>query len=66
MIWGQRLKVILDFPLLINTVVFTEPKVGDYVGTGFPDQATVLAKTTGGSVGRQTVPQARLMFQAQF
>jgi hypothetical protein len=65
-IWGTRLKAILDFPILINTPVFTEPHVGDYVGTELPDQSTVLAKATGGSVARQTVPQARLMFQAQF
>ncbi|MHB8418097.1 MAG: porin [Myxococcales bacterium] len=63
---GDNLKVILDFPILIDTPVFTEPKVGQYVGTELPDQATVLAAKTGGTVARETVPQARLMFQAQF
>jgi hypothetical protein len=65
-IWGQRLKVILDFPILINVPVFTEPNVGQYVGTELQDESTVLLAKTGGSVGRQNVPQARLMFQAQF
>ncbi len=63
---GSRLKLILDFPILINAPVFTEPNVGQYVGTQLPDEATVLAAKTGGSVGRQVVPQARLMFQGQF
>ena len=31
-ILGNQLKAILDLPLLINTPVFTEPKVGQYVG----------------------------------
>ena len=63
-ILGDRLKAIADFPILVNAPVFYEPKVGDYVGTELPDQAAVLAK--GGSVARETVPQARLMLQAQF
>jgi hypothetical protein len=65
-ILGNQLKAILDLPLLINTPVFTEPKVGQYVGTELQDQATVLAAATGGSVGRQVVPQGRIMLQGQF
>jgi hypothetical protein len=61
---GQKLKVIVDAPILINVPVFTEPNVGAYVGTQLPDQANLLGK--GGSVARQTVPQAELMFQGQF
>jgi hypothetical protein len=63
---GSKLKVILDAPILINAPVFTEPKVGQYVGTQLPDQVSVVGGKTGGTVGRQTVPQARLMFQGQF
>ncbi|HUB08477.1 MAG TPA: porin [Myxococcales bacterium] len=65
-VMGDRLKAIVDFPILINTPVFEEPGVGDYVGTELQDQSTVLAAKTGGSVSRQNVPQARLMLQAQF
>ena len=65
-ILGNQLKAILDLPLLINTPVFTEPKVGQYVATELPDQATVLAAATGGSVDRQVVPQGRMMLQGQF
>jgi hypothetical protein len=65
-IWGNRLKVILDFPILINVPVFTEPNVGQYVATELQDESTVLTAKTGGSVSRQNVPQVRLMCQAQF
>jgi hypothetical protein len=63
---GNGLKVIADLPILINAPVFTEPGVGQYVGTELPDQSTVLAAKPGGSVGRQVVPQARVMLQGQF
>ncbi len=63
-ILGDNLKVVLDFPILVNAPVITEPKVGQYVATEMQDQTTVLA--TGGSVDRQLVLQARLMFQGQF
>jgi hypothetical protein len=62
---GQRLKLVADLPLLIDTPVFTEKGVGSYVGVELPDQAAVLAKG-GNSVGRQTVVEARLMLQAAF
>ncbi len=65
-ILGNQLKVVADLPLLINAPVFTEPHVGQYVGTELQDQATVLATATGGSVVRQFVPQARLLLQGQF
>jgi len=68
-ILGNQLKVVADVPLLINAPVFTEPGVGQYVGTELQDQATVLAPKPvgpGGSVIRQFVPQARLMLQGQF
>jgi hypothetical protein len=65
-ILGNQLKVVADAPLLLNVPVFTEPHVGQYVGTELQDQATVLAAATGGSVVREFVPQARLMLQGQF
>lgn len=61
---GKRLKLVADLPILINTPVITEKNVGSYLGVELPDQVSVLAK--GGSVGRQTVVEARLMLQAAF
>ena len=61
---GNDLKLVADLPLLINTAVLTEKNVGSYVGVELPDQAALLSK--GGTVGRQTVVEARLMLQAAF
>ncbi len=61
---GRRLKLVAELPVLINTPVVTENKVGSYVGVELPDQLGLLAK--GGTVGRQTVVEARLMLQASF
>jgi Phosphate-selective porin O and P len=61
---GQNLKVVADLPVLINTPVITEKNIGSYVGVELPDQTAVLAK--GGTVGRQTVVEGRLMLQAAF
>jgi hypothetical protein len=61
---GQRLKLVADLPVLINTPVLTEKNIGSYVGTELPDQTSVLAK--GGTVARQTVVEARMMLQAAF
>lgn len=60
---GQQLKIVGDLPILINTPVFTEKGLGNYVGVEQPDQTTVIAK---GAVGRQTVVEGRLMLQAAF
>lgn len=60
---GQKLKVVADMPLLINTPVFIEKGLGGYVGVEQPDQTSVIAK---GSVNRQTVVEGRLMLQAGF
>jgi hypothetical protein len=57
-------KLVADFPLLLQTPVFLEPHVGSYVGTELPDQAAVVAK--GGTVSRQDVIEGRLMLQASF
>jgi hypothetical protein len=60
---GQKLKIVGDLPILINTPVFTEKGLGSYVGVEQPDQTTVIAK---GGVSRQTVVEARVMLQAAF
>jgi hypothetical protein len=59
----QQLKVVADLPVLINTPVFTEKGLGNYVGVEQPDQTTVIAK---GGVARQTVLEGRVMLQAGF
>jgi hypothetical protein len=60
---GQKLKVVADMPVLIQTPVFTEKGLGSYVGYEQPDQTTVIAK---GGVNRQTIVEGRLMLQAGF
>ncbi len=60
----DMMKLVADLPVLIHTPVIVENNVGAYVGTEFPDQTSVLSR--GGMVGRQTVVEGRLMFQAQF
>lgn len=61
---GHPVRIVADLPVVLQTPVFFEPKVGSYVSTDLPNQASVLAK--GGSVGRQNVVQGRLMLQASF
>lgn len=63
---GHDIKIVLDAPVLINVPVFVERNVGTYVSTGQPDQATVVNPVTKGFAERQTIPQARLMFQLAF
>lgn len=63
-LFGDRVKLVADVPVLIDAPVITEPGVGAYVLTDIPDQTSLLAK--GGTVAPQTVLQGRLMFQAQF
>ncbi len=62
---GHDHKVVLDFPILINVPVFIENAAGLYVSTEQPDQASVIKPATGG-VARQTVPEARIMYQLAF
>ncbi|MBI3292651.1 MAG: hypothetical protein HYZ73_07590 [Elusimicrobia bacterium] len=62
---GHDMKIVADAPILIDVPVFTENGVGSYVSTEQPDQASVIKPATG-SVERQTVPEARLMFQLAF
>lgn len=62
---GHDNKVVLDFPVLFQVPVFIEKGVGAYVSTEQVDQATVVS-AAGGRVERQTVPEARLMYQLAF
>jgi hypothetical protein len=61
---GDQLKLTLDFPILLNVPVVTETGVGSYVTTDMPNETTPLK--SGGSIGNQTVAQARLTLQAAF
>ena len=54
-----------DLPILVNTLVFKENKLGTYVGIEHPDQATVV-KPGAGFATRQNVYEARLMIQLTF
>ncbi len=67
---NHHMKAILDFPILVNVPVITETGVGTYVLTEQVDQTSLLKPSaTGvvaGTIGRQTVPEARLLFQASF
>lgn len=63
---GHDFKIVFDAPVLMNVPVFVENNVGAYVATEQPDQATVINPSAKGFVERQTVPEARLMFQLAF
>lgn len=63
---GHDMKLVADFPILVNVPVFVEKNVGTYVSTEQPDQASVTATAAKGYAERQLVPEARLMFQLAF
>jgi hypothetical protein len=67
LVWQYRknVAIVADLPILLDAIVFTENNLGVYVATSHPDQSSVV-KPNFGSVGRQTVKQARLMFQLSF
>jgi hypothetical protein len=62
---GHDNKIVLDFPVLIDVPVFIENNVGAYVATEQVDQASVLSSAAN-RVERQTVPEARIMYQLAF
>lgn len=62
---GNRVKMVLDFPLLFGAPVAQEKNIGAYVLTSMPNQTSILAKE-GNTIERQNVQQARLMFQSWF
>jgi len=61
---GDRLKLILDVPLLIQVPVMNDPISGAYVLTQQPDQVSYLA--SGGMINRQNVVQGRIELQYAF
>jgi hypothetical protein len=62
---GHDMKIVMDAPILINAPVAIENGIGAYVLTEQPNQVTYTAPTSG-RYSRQTVTQARLMFQIAF
>jgi hypothetical protein len=58
-------RITADLPILVNVPVVTEAGLGNYVVTEQPDQVSLIA-TAGNGIARQTVVEARLMFEAQF
>jgi hypothetical protein len=63
--YRSNVAIVADLPILINMVTFKENKLGTYVASEQPDQATVV-KAGAGSVERQTVIEGRLMVQVTF
>jgi len=69
---GHHMKVILDMPVIIDAPIIEDIATGSgsYVLTdqngGDLDTVAGYAGTKGDIVRRETVPEARLMFQAQF
>jgi hypothetical protein len=67
--YKDNVAVTVDLPILINMLVFQENGVGAYLASEQPDQTTVVKPgTTRGTgwVERQTVPEARILFQVTF
>jgi len=62
---GHDAKIVLDFPTYINVPIFIENAAGSYVSVEQPDQASVIVPATG-RVERQTVGEARIMYQLAF
>jgi hypothetical protein len=58
-------RLTADLPIMINVPVVTEAGLGNYVVTQQPDQVSLISTGTN-SIARQTVIEARLMFEAQF
>ncbi len=64
-------RIVADLPIQIGVPVVMEDKVGAYLLTQQPDQASLLKPGANGApsahtVGRQDVVEARMMFQAEF
>lgn len=60
---GDRVKLTAEIPVYINAPVVTETNLGVYPLLQQPDQTTVIPT---GSVGNQTVMEARLQLQVSF
>jgi len=61
---NDRLKLIIDLPILIQVPVMNDPISGSYVLTQQPDQVSYLA--SGGKIDRQNIVQGRIQLQYAF
>jgi hypothetical protein len=63
--YRSNVAVVADMPIYTNMLVFKENKLGTYVATEHPDQATVV-KPGAGTAARERVVEGRLMVQVTF
>jgi len=63
--YRSNVAVVADMPIYTNMLVFKENKLGTYVATEHPDQATVV-KPGAGTADRERVVEGRLMIQVTF
>ena len=63
--YRSNVALVADMPIYTNMLVFQENRLGTYVATEHPDQATVV-KPGAGTATRQRVVEGRLMFQLTF
>lgn len=66
--YKSNVKGIVDFPILIDMIVFEENSLGSYLASDQPDQASLVkpGTTRAGTVKRQTVPAVRVLLQFTF
>jgi hypothetical protein len=64
---GQNVKLVFDAPLYLSMPVITEPHVGSYVLSDFPNEINSSNLVNPNwNISRRTVVEARLMFQVMF
>ena len=63
--YRSNVALVGDLPFYRNMLVFQENKLGSYLATDHPDQATV-AKPGTGTAAQENVFGARLMIQLTF
>ncbi|HEV8266061.1 MAG TPA: porin, partial [Gemmatimonadales bacterium] len=63
--YRSNIALVADLPIFTNMLVFKENKLGTYIATEHPDQATVV-KPGAGTVERENVVEGRLMIQVTF
>ena len=63
--YRSNIALVADMPIYTNMLVFKENKLGTYIATEHPDQATVVKPGTGISA-RERVVEGRLMVQLSF
>ena len=63
--YRSNVALVADMPVYTNMLVFKENKLGTYVATEHPDQATVV-KPGAGTAARERVVEGRLLIQVTF